>query len=260
VSRAARGPWRLVPAVALLAAACATPAPAPPPPAAAADLRPATLLATVARTAAARHALRAVARLALDGPGGSASARQILLVERPARLRVEVLGLLDQTVAVLTTDGARYQLYRAQDRSITQGPVAPSLLWQVAGLAVTPEEAVALLLGAPSLPADARLAGGTYPVSGGARLVVGRPGEAARLRLVFDAAGRLTGWARLDPAGTPLQEARWSDYRALGDGVFPYEVEIVDHVSGTRAEIHYQQVELDPELPAALFELAGGSG
>ena len=90
-----------------------------------------------------RHALRGRARLAVDGGDGAVRLRgkQIVVLERPARLRVEVLGFLNQTVAVLTTDGERFELFRSGDRSYETGAVHPDLLWQEAHLALTPEEA-----------------------------------------------------------------------------------------------------------------------
>jgi len=132
VSRALRALPRPIAALGLaLALACATarePAPTPLP---ASDPRPAALLGSVTHDAATRRSLRGVARLAIDGPAGAGRAKQILVLERPARLRVEVLGLLDQTLAVLVTDGARYRLVRSQDRSVDQGPVYDALLVQV---------------------------------------------------------------------------------------------------------------------------------
>jgi len=90
----------------LAATACRTPAPiaVPLPPD---DPRPAALLDAWARAAGERHGLRARARLAVDGADGALHLRgkQILVLERPAYLRVEILGLLNQTVAVLVTDG-----------------------------------------------------------------------------------------------------------------------------------------------------------
>src|SRR5690606_24034801 len=146
VTRTRSGPGRAralvaVLAVAPAASACGAPRGPRATPLPAAGLRPAALLDALARAGEARRSLRAVARLAIDGPAGGGRAKQILLLERPARLRVEVLGLLDQRVAVLTTDGAEYRLYRAADRSLTGGPVHDALLWEVAGLAVTPAQA-----------------------------------------------------------------------------------------------------------------------
>lgn len=245
--------------VALLAPACARAPRATPLPAG--DRRPTALLAALARAGEARRSLRAVARLAVDGPAGGGRARQILLLERPARLRVELLGLLDQRIAVLTTDGVEYRLYRAEDRSLTGGPVHDALLWEVAGLAVTPEQAVRLLLGAPAPPPGARLAAGAQLADGRLRLELRAPDRLETTRLEFDADGRLAGWARLGADGEPLQEARFADYRAIGEDAFPFEVELVDRTTGAAARVRFASVELNPALDPGLFELRlGGAG
>jgi hypothetical protein len=101
--------------VALLFATAGCRTVAPRLPLAADDPRPAALIRGWQELTAERRALRGSARLAVDGEAVHVRARQILVVERPSRLRVEIQGLLSQTLAVLVTDGPRYQLFRAQD-------------------------------------------------------------------------------------------------------------------------------------------------
>lgn len=244
--------------VALLVLACAGARPPRATPIPPGDMRPTALLAALGRAGEARRSLRAVARLEVDGPAGGGRARQILLLERPARLRVEILGLLDQRIAVLTTDGVEYRLYRAEDRSLTGGPVHDALLWEVAGLAVTPEQAVRILLGAPAPPPGAHLAAGTQLADGTLRLELRAPDRLETTRLEFDGTGRLAGWARLGADGEPLQEARFADYRAIGGDAFPFEIELLDHTTGAAARVRFASVELDPALDPGLFELRLG--
>lgn len=238
-------------------AASRTPRPVP---LAASDVRPLALLERLARVAEERRSLRGVARVGIEGPAGEGRAKQVLLVERPAQLRVEILGLLDQRIAVLTSDGAEYRLFRAEDRSLTGGPVHAALLWDVAGLAVTPEQAVRLLLGAPALPAEARLVAGTQLADGRVELTLRGADGAGSVRVAFDAAGRLLAWTLFGVDQEPLQEARWSDHRPLGDDEFPYQLELEEHATGARAQVRFQTVELNPVLSPELFELRLGGG
>ncbi len=232
-----------------------------PVPAAHRDVSPTALLAGLTRVADARSSLRAIARLGIDGPAGAGRVKQLMLVERPARLRVEILGLLDQRLAVLTTDGIEYRLFRAEGRSLTGGPVHAALLWEVAGLAVTPEQAVRLLLAAPALPPQARLVGGTQAVDGRVQLEFRAPERDDSVRVDFDPSGRLAGWTRFGVESGPLQHARWSDYRTLGDEEFPFLLELEDLRTGAQARVQFQSVELNPVLPPELFELRlGGDG
>jgi hypothetical protein len=215
------------------------------------DARPAAALAAFVREADAHRALRGVAHLALDAPNASGRAKQILLVERPARLRVEVLGLLDQTLALLVTDGARYRLVRSEDRSVEQGPVHDGLLAEVAGIALTPELAVRVLLAAP-IDAGAQAIGGASLSDGGLRVLLAGDGL-ERDQLDFDADAHLRRWTRLGVDGEPLLEASWTDWRTAGAADFPHEVEIADRANGARARLTWSRLELDPALAPALF-------
>ena len=253
MSRARRALSRSIAvSVVALALGCATsrrPAEAPLP---ASDPRPAALLASLERDAAVRQSLRGVARLAVDAPAGSGRAKQILVLERPARLRVEVLGMLDQTLALLVTDGARYRLVRSQDRSIETGAVSAAMLADVAGLAVTPEQAVRVLLGAPFSSA-ARLERAARLPDDGVRLELRREGALERERLDCDAAGNLQRWALLGADGEVLLEALYRDRRPLAATAFAYDVELLDPRAGASVRVTWSRVELNPALPPDLF-------
>lgn len=242
--------------IALATTACATPRRALPP--AQTALRPEEAqqaLAELETARAARHALRGSLRLALDGPEGSFRASQVLLLERPARLRVEVLGFLSQTVAVLTTDGASFDLFRAEQRRVERGPVYPGLLHDVARIDLEPEEAVSLLLGVPTLPAGLHLSRADVTDEGGLALdLVDAPG-AVRRRVVLGPARELRETEVRTLAGDVLWEARFDDYRLLGDVPFAHRIALHFPVTGTHVEIQFQQVELDPAFSEDAFVL-----
>jgi hypothetical protein len=101
------------------------------------DPRPQALLAGWNARAGELRSLRGSARVSLDGVRGASFARQLLAVERPARLRVEVIGLLNQRIAVLATDGEHYDLYRSENGAVESGEIRPGVLWEVAGVPLT---------------------------------------------------------------------------------------------------------------------------
>ena len=239
----------------LALAACAAPRGPIARPLAAGDTRPAALVGRLAADGASRHALRGVARLALDGPSGAARAKQILLVERPARLRAEILGLLDQTVALLVTDGVSYRLVRSDDPpSVERGPVDEALLAEIAGIAFSPQLAVRVLLAAPAESGE-RVVGGAALSDGGVRAIVTSGAGPWRESFDFDGEARLARWARLGADGEPLLEARWDDWRPVGASLFPHALELTDHATGAHARLAWSRLELDPPLAPALFDV-----
>ena len=229
------------------------------PPLAPDDPRPAAFLAELAATGAARHALRAGARMSIEGQRRAGFAKQLLLLERPARLRLEVVGPFGQRVAVLATDGAHYDLYRAERPALESGEVHAGILFEVAGLALTPEEAVQLALGVPLFPSEgtpAAEAAAGLP-DGGLRLTLEAPGGAEGLRrtLDFDAAGHLARYALEERGGALVFEARYGDYRDVGGSAFAHAIAVELPATQTHAEIEFQWVELNPRLSDDLFRL-----
>ncbi len=240
----------------LVATACATSgsvwSPLPPD-----DPRPGALLAAWVEGAEQRRGLRGRARMAVDGGDGQVRlrGRQLIVLERPGRLRVEVQGLLSQTVAVLVTDGARYELFRADDRSYHSGPVHPGLLLEQTHLDLTPEEVIGLLLGMPTPDPTLVPSAALINADSTVRLDLADAEGRVRRRAHFDAGGLLRSLEVLDAEGEWLWTAGFDDYAPV-DGVdFAHAVTLDVAAGGTRAEITLKDVQLNPALSPDIFRL-----
>jgi hypothetical protein len=219
------------------------------------DPRPARLLAVWAQLVEERHGMRGRARLAVDGGDGAVRlrGRQIVVAQRPALLRVEVQGLLNQTLAVLVTDGVRYELMRADDQTYHKGALRPGLLWEQAYVDLTPEEAIGALLGAP-LPDPALAILAAYgDGTGGVRLELGVAPDRLRRRVRFDAQSRLRWLEVFDDRGAPLWSVEFDDFSSVGGVDFAHAV--IVETPESRARISLRDVELNPELSPDIFRL-----
>jgi hypothetical protein len=248
----------LLVALLLGAAACRSLAPAlaPLPPN---DPQPARLLEAWDGMAQSRHALRGRARLAVDDAEGKVHlrGRQLLVVERPARLRVEVQGLLDQTVAVLAIDGDRYELFRADDRSYRSGLLPPGLLREQAMLDLTPQEAIDVLLGAPARDASLAPRAALRDRDGNVVIELAGPDGELRRRAHFDARERLRRLEVFEPGGALDWRASFDDFRPIRGVDFAHAVVLETGAPETRAEIELRDVELNPRLPPDVFRVRG---
>ncbi len=235
---------------------------------------------------ASRNALRGSARVALSGPDFKLNRPQNIVVERPARLRFEVIGLFEQLAAVLVSDGASYGFYDAATGEMEHGPITPTLLWELAQVDVEVAEAVGILLGAPRpAPASARVAVWLEEderiavafAHGGDRVRTDCPpdpergwrdpacfGEAADLdeggdAFLFDRAGRLVELRSFEADGVLRYRARFEDYAGLGEGEdrveFPNLVTIESPAVRSEARFAWKRVMLATELSDRLFQL-----
>jgi len=237
------------------ATACATPIPLRP--LSPGDPRPRQLLDDWVESASQRQRLRGLARLAVDRDDGSVQLRgkQLLILERPSRLRVEILGFLNQTLAVIATDGEGFEVYRAEGQRYEAGEVDEHLLWNEAGIDLSPEEAVAVLLGVPISEPLPALADAVRDGDGRIRIDLADAHGRVVERVTFDPAGRLRAFAVLDDFGTVLWEARFDEYRDVGGSPFAHSIDLAVRSGQTRAEISFRNVELNPDLPPGLFRL-----
>jgi hypothetical protein len=234
---------------ALALAACQTLPPTPPWTPLAADA-PAVRerLAALRAHALARRSLRANARVSLAGAAGDSFSRQLVLAEREAKLRIEVIGLLGQRALVLASDGTSYDLYRAETGRTESGPVDAGVLWRVARIPLLPSEAVGLLLAAPAIPAAAPRA---------------ESGPAGELRLAWpdrsvtlDASGTLVEARVLAaPSGEELAVAAFGDWRGAGAAAFPYRVALSFPLQKGSALIEFRDAEVNAPVDAKWFRL-----
>jgi len=219
------------------------------------DPRPRALIEGWNEVARQRQGLRARATLTVKARNANFSLSQVLVLERPLRLRVEVLGFLGQTVAVLVIDGERYEFFRADDRSYESGEVHDGLLWQYARIDLTPHEAIDLLLGAPRLDASLRPTGATTSEAGAIRMDLVDPAGVIRQSVEFDSAGRLTNLEVRDAEGELDWWARYADFAEVAGEAVATNIVLYVSEGKSRAEIELRDVELAPDLPRGLFQL-----
>jgi hypothetical protein len=217
-------------------------------PLAADDARATERLAWLRAHAAARRSLRANARVSLSGAAGESFSRQLVLVERDAKLRIEVIGVLGQRTLVLASDGEEYDLYRAETGRTETGPVDAGVLWRVARIPLLPGEAVGLLLAAPAVPSEPPRA----EAGAGGELRLAWPDRS----VTFDASGALASVRLLAaPSGEEIASAKLLDWRGAGAGAFPYRVELDFAFQKGGALIEFRDVEVDAALDPSWFRL-----
>jgi outer membrane biogenesis lipoprotein LolB len=213
------------------------------------EARVRALIADAEQSSQARSALRSVGRVRLESPRGSGRTRQVVLIERPARLRLETLNWLGQTQSVLVTDRGRFNFYDGRD--FEQGAVDASLLRERLGLDLELREAVNLLLAAPVLPTGEPTT--VYEFASG--LIAEYPGQ--RVRFAPD--GTLLGIERLEADGALRWAAEFERWREVDGGRYPFVMRLQFSRTQVRVELALDQVELNPVLDPALFQLPPAS-
>jgi outer membrane lipoprotein-sorting protein len=204
---------------------------------------------SVATRAQKLQTLRAVGKLHVKSPDGSASVQEVVLVDRPAQLRLESLNMLGQASSLFVTDGQRFTFF--DGKSLEEGEAKPEVLHQRLKLAFTPEEAVLALLTSPLSTDWADWTHMQILGRGEDRKAVGH-----KQSLEFSASGELSGISALDEHGEVRWQAEYADWRDLPGGRYPFSLVLSFPATQLRAELELSQVELNPALDPTLFRVA----
>ncbi|HUI27407.1 MAG TPA: hypothetical protein VL403_15095 [Candidatus Kryptonia bacterium] len=205
---------------------------------------------------AARTSLRTLARMAYDGPDERGHARQVMLVVRPTRLRIEVLSPLG-TVFVLTADDGALAAYARSEATVYRGRASRANLQRYARVNLGVSDAVDLLLGTPpprvahhdvvSFDAERAAIELWREIDGGAQVVW------------FNGALQPVATEERDDDGHVLWRARFSDFVAQ-QGDMPEHIELDVPNESRHVALDFQDVEVNPPLAESWFTLATPPG
>jgi hypothetical protein len=192
--------------------------------------------------------------LKLSGPQGDQRLNQNVVLVRPARLRMEIQAFLT-TAAVLVADGSRYDYFQSIDRYRESGPVHPLLLWEIAGVPLTLDQAIHFLLGGVP-PRPGLKPGGGERWSDGSLRVDLHDARGRRTRsLWFDAEGVLDRAAEWSADDRLRWQVGYDRYRDVGGQPFAHTIDFTFPRYEARATVAFRTVELNPDPPEGTFEL-----
>jgi hypothetical protein len=223
---------------------------------------PAQLLADVRERQALVQRVRGSARVRVEAPGVKGTLLELVVAEKPARLRLETLDFFGNPVAVLVADGDRFGFYDARSRTYWRGDATAENVSRFLPVTLPPDELVTILCGsAPLLPAppiEAR------PRDGRVELVLAR-GDVAQQLVVGEALAIESSRVRRaheDPARQAVfYDLDFRLFRSRGKVRFPGAVRLDAAGAGARVDLEWREdLEVNQEVERELFALAPPRG
>lgn len=196
------------------------------------------------------QSLDAAAKVSLTLPESYFSSRQFLALQRPNRLRADILTGFGQLVMQLATDGESLQVFRHDSvpGRFYRGPASPDNLARFLRLPLRAEDLLRLLLYAPPLQEfdESRV------TSCDQGLQMTLRGDSGRQDVVFDRQLRLITSHYF--VGDSLQLAvTYDDFS--GPEMFPGEILLDWPGAGIRARLALSDLRLNPPLTVERFRL-----
>jgi outer membrane lipoprotein-sorting protein len=216
-------------------------------------------LADVMRAVAVRRdtvrSMRAVASMRYTSPNESRRAKQIIIAERPDRLRLEVLSPFG-IVFVLAADDGTLAAYSREEATVYRGEASAENLARYAGVDLPIRIAVDLLLGTP--PLDRAVEGVVSNSDQGIQLWQTAAGGAQVTW--FTALLEPIRYEQRDEDGYVRLRATFDDYASVDGLRLPMLLNLELPASRERFEITFRDPEVNPVLARSMFALETPSG
>lgn len=216
--------------------------------------QPEAFLGRLAGEEAAVRTLRGQASVRYEGPAGSGSATQVIVVALPDRARVEALSPLGTAVLLLAIRGDDLTVYAPAQHAYGVGRATRETLGRLARIPLPPAPLLRLLVGLPPLqirPGDPRVQSAVEPAAIRVDSVDGPFWQ----RLWSGADGSTPERGELGEASGLLLRFEFGDRRRLDGALFPFALHLEEVTVGTRLAIQYETVRLNDSVEAGLFEL-----
>jgi len=198
--------------------------------------------------------LRTIADSEIRGSEGPIRASEVLLVEPPSRLRIEVLSIFG-IAWILATDGEVLDVYSRENDTVYRGTPTPELIADFLPLPLTLGELTELLLGRP--PQREVVEAGRVawePETGLFRLAVRLDGGSTQTIWFSGRTGLLMRCEERTPDGTLRFDLQIKAHRDIQGVLLGSDLTIIGP-GGARVRLSYGRSELNPVLSADLFRL-----
>ncbi len=197
--------------------------------------------------------LRGLVRVEYEDGKRKESGRQVVAVAGPDRFRLETFSPVG-LASLAVCDGEKLAVYFPQENTVYRGAATPLNLARFLGVALSPREAVALLLGLLPLDGEgAQVKLGLEENEGLYRLELFWPNAEKQLFWFDRHTLHLLRSKEFGPHQAPSFEAYFAAYQKVQDLWFPLEMTFLDQESHRRVVLSYERVELNQDLPAELF-------
>jgi hypothetical protein len=227
---------------------------------------PSALLDQVRAAQARVQRVRGSARVKVSSPGGSGSALEFAVAEKPDRVHLETLDFFGNPVAVLVASGGRFGFHDARANVFYRGDATPENVSRLLPVVVPLEELVVILCGsAPLLP-------GT-PLEVGVKddlilLTIGLGDLGQRLAIGEHASVEWSRVRRASPAPfdavsevAPAYDLEFDGFRLRAGVRFPSEVKLDAPSGKSRIQLAWRDdVQVNGEVDPALFRFEPPKG
>ncbi len=180
------------------------------------------------------------AKLRIESDQKTTNSRNVFLVKRPGRIRIETLGFLSRPVLFFTADPDRMQLYAVENNSFFSGETSAENFSRIIGLPLELAEIVESFLGQPPLHdcPDKRI---TSTVKEGKFVFTVACGNFYE-RIYVDPEVRRISHYELFENGAPVYAYSFFQFQNIDGTVFPLKIKIYHYTFKAAVTLDFESL------------------
>lgn len=214
---------------------------------------PAPLLAAVRARGEAIQTLSAELTIEVWRARSRVRLNQLVLVQRPDKLRIDSLSPFDQPVSTLVSDGQTLSIYSLEEQRFYRGAATPENLVRLVPIRLEPAELGALLRG--EVPIIAHRESTVTWVGDTGRYRLDLEGEGQRQRVEFEPEARRVTETRVWRGERLVYVARLGDYSGTELTAVPRRMRFEAAGDDLRIDLSVKAHRVNRDLPEGAFEL-----
>jgi hypothetical protein len=190
--------------------------------------------------------MRSLAQVDYAGPEGKHGFQEVVVVQRPDRLRLETLTSLG-AILIVTANDKELIGYHPREGVFVRGRRSKENLLRYTQIPLELDEITSLLVGLPPVEAAA-------PWKQEGNTLIFSPNGRKKDAVSFESQQAVpTKWERFNENGALELTAQFSDYVSTPAGLFPTKINMEAHLKKKKVEIRYQEPETNGKIPSELF-------
>ena len=213
---------------------------------------PATILAKLDARASAIRSLTAQLKLEVWQDGERVKLRQLVAVQSPDKLRIDLLSPFEQPLVTLTSDGAVLSIYDLEKKRFSRGAASNANLARLLPIKLAPDSLAGLLRGTIPIIKHTSAKVSWDGENGWYQLDLEGPERRQRIH-VEPQAWRITQ-AREWLGDAQVYTARLGDYSSVGDTALPRRMRLTAP-NDVKVDAVVEDHQVNMDLPAEAFVL-----
>ncbi|MBI3584251.1 MAG: DUF4292 domain-containing protein [Nitrospinae bacterium] len=200
--------------------------------------------------------IRGIASINIISNNSTQRVKVAIVINGDSHIRLESLNITGQPLLIMVSDSNAVTIYNINENRFYKGDASPEVLHKITGIYLSPLEIANLLTGRQSIENNRTEDMHLTKENSSYILKTQLSGSKSYDEIRFEPTNlSTTAIKRYDDTGKVVKFITFSDYRKLGEYLFPFKRQILLPPRGLLMTVEYTDIEINTEMEESVFNL-----